>query len=68
MNPRVVVVIGPKGIKLTRLVASNDTEEEMCLSLYLKIRDMLSSINKILAGNPVEKGLEVAGETGRPCR
>ena len=55
MEPRLVVVIGMKGIRLVRLACSNDAEEEMCLGLYLKIRDTLNSINEILSRKPVNK-------------
>lgn len=48
MEPRLVIVIGMKGIRLVRLVCSNDKEEEVSLKLYKKIKGFLNLIDKTL--------------------
>jgi hypothetical protein len=49
MNPRLVVVIGDKGINLVRLVSKDDREEEKCLNLYQKVKKQLKKIDKELS-------------------
>lgn len=56
MEPRIEVIIGPRGIEVTRLVATNNAGEEKCFRLYFEIRDTLNSINQVLAGRSVKQG------------
>jgi hypothetical protein len=46
MEPRLVIVIGMKGIRLVRLVCSNDKEELSVVAFNLKISTALGLNNK----------------------
>lgn len=48
MDPRLVVVIGDRGVRLIRLVSKDDREEELCLDLYRKVKKELRKIDKVL--------------------
>jgi hypothetical protein len=48
MDPKLVVVIGDRGVRLIRLVSKDAQEEEKCLGLYQKIRKELRKIDKVL--------------------
>lgn len=48
MNPRLVVVIGEKGVSLIRMVASSPKEEDEAINLYMKVKGKLRSIDKTL--------------------
>ena len=48
MEPRLVLVIGSKGVRLVRMVASCPKEEEEAINLYLKLRKNLRSIDRTL--------------------
>jgi len=48
MDPRLVVVIGSKGVRLIRMVASSPKEEDAAVDLYKRLRKNLQSIDKSL--------------------
>ena len=48
MEPKMVILIGMKGIRLVRFVCKDDKEEEVVLGLYLKIKKFLRLIDKAL--------------------
>jgi len=48
MEPKLVIVIGTKGVRLVRLVASSETEEKEALDLYLRLKNNLRAIDKTL--------------------
>jgi hypothetical protein len=50
MDPRIVLVIGSKGVRLVRIVASSPKEEDKAVDLYMKLRKNLRSIDKTLQG------------------
>lgn len=48
MEPRLVVVIGSRGVRLVRIVASSSKEEDEAFALYLRVKKTLRSIDKTL--------------------
>jgi hypothetical protein len=48
MEPKLVIVIGTKGVRLIRLVASCESEEKEALDLYLRLKNNLRAIDKTL--------------------
>lgn len=53
MEPRLVLVIGSRGIRLIRIVASSEKEEDKSINLYLKLRKIFQSIEKTLQSDSV---------------
>jgi hypothetical protein len=48
MDPRLVVVIGDRGIRMIRMVSNDDKEEEKCLDLYQRVKKQLKKIDREL--------------------
>lgn len=51
MGPRLIIVLGIKGIRLIRFICKDGKEEEVSLGLYLRIKKFLDRIDKALKGS-----------------
>lgn len=58
MEPRLVIVVGLKGIRLIRMVASSSEEEDEAVRLYSRLKKKLRAIDKTLQNKVSLSGVE----------